>query len=297
MQCNLCGAGVFENVPFYYSWEDKRFQGVRCCRCRLITLSPLPTDEELTRLYAEEYFASGLHGLDRLGTDYEAWADRAHRSHRAFIRAQLLPRCPGARSVFEIGAAMGHFLAAAKEEGLDVAGIEISPAAVSRAREKFGLELSCANIEEADITGWKGRWDIVYAGDLFEHLRDPSGVLAKVRLLLEPGGLFVVRVPSTFDLLFTRLAVHGLALLRRAQRLPDNPYHLYEYTGTTLRRMLATQFGRIEIKTHATPPGRLNLKGGSTAYRAKWAFQLINYPLTVLTGRWGDRIDAFAWKA
>jgi hypothetical protein len=114
--------------------------------------------------------------------------------------------------------------------------------------------------------------------------------------MLAPGGLFAVRVPSTFDLLSTRLAAAALALGGSRRRLPDKPYHLYEYTRTTLRRMLETRFPRVEIVSRATPPSRLNLKGGGVAYRAKWALQLLNCPLTGLTGRFGDRIDAYAWR-
>ena len=40
---------------------------MRCARCGLITLDPLPTDAQLSKLYSEDYFAHGLHGLDRLG--------------------------------------------------------------------------------------------------------------------------------------------------------------------------------------------------------------------------------------
>ena len=297
LPCNACGADRFRTVPFHYLWDGMRFQGVRCARCGLITLDPLPTDEQLSRLYSEEYFARGLHGLDRLGRTYEAWADQSTKQSRRYLREVMSPRRPGARSVFEIGAAIGHFLHAAREEGLEAAGLEISPAAVARAREKFGIELVCANIEQVDVTPWIGRWDIVYAGDLFEHLRDPSGVLRKVTAMLAPGGMFFIRLPATFNLLSTRLAVPLLRLTGRQMRLPDKPYHIYEYTGTTIRRLFAAHFARVEVRQDITPPGRLNLKGRSPAYLAKYALQFVNVPVTRLTGRCGDRLTVCGWKA
>ncbi|MHB8080391.1 MAG: class I SAM-dependent methyltransferase [Candidatus Krumholzibacteriia bacterium] len=262
-----------------------------------MTLEPLPSDADLARLYGDAYFESGLHGLDQLGQSYEEWADGAMDVSRRFLRDELLARRPGARSVFEIGAAMGHFLEAARQEGLAVAGLEISPAATARAREKFGLELVCANVEAFDPGPCRGRWDLVYAGDLFEHLRDPSGVLAKVAELLSPGGLFFIRVPSTLNLLSTRLASPLLRATRRSRLLPDPPYHLYEYTPATIGRLFARHFARVEIRQEALAPRRLNLKGGSPAYRAKRALQVVNAPLTRLTGRFGDRLTVCGWKA
>ncbi len=297
MACNLCGGDRFVNLPFHYRWEGRRFQGVRCRDCSLVTLSPLPTDDDLARLYAADYFADGLHGLDRLGTTYEEWADAQGEAARRHLRNDLLRRRPGAKSLFEIGAAMGHFLNAVRGEGLAVAGLEISPAGVARAREKFGLELQCGNVEALDVAPLRGQWDIVYAGDLFEHLRDPSGTVDKAHELLAPGGLFALHVPGTLELLSTRLAIPLLRLAGRDRCLPDKPYHLYEYTIATIRRMLGRRFPRVEVINTATPPGRLNLKDRSPGYVAKHALQFVNRPLTAATGRFGDRMSVYAWKA
>jgi SAM-dependent methyltransferase len=294
--CNLCGGDRFAVLPFHYRWEETRFQGVRCRACGLVTLDPLPDDAQLRRLYDADYYADGLHGLDRLGTSYEAWADGQGESSRRFLRGELLRRRPGARRLFEVGAAMGHFLAAARDEGLEVAGLEISAAAVERAREKFGLDLRCADIAAFDAAPEAGRWDIVYAGDLFEHLRDPAGVVDRVHAMLAPGGLFALRVPGTLDLLSTRLALPLLRLAGRDRCLPDKPYHLYEYTTVTVRRMLARCFARVEVVSTATPPGRLNLKDRSAGYLAKYALQFVNRPVTAVTGRFGDRMSVYAWK-
>lgn len=295
--CNLCGGLRFGRLPFHYVWEGRRLQGVRCRDCALVTLFPLPTDEDLQRLYAGDYFATGLHGLDRLGRSYEMWADSQTEGSRRFLREELLRRRPGARKLFEIGAAMGHFLQAARAEGLEVSGLELSPAAVIRAREKFGFALTCANIEDFAAAPHASGWDIVYAGDLFEHLRDPAAVVDKVHAMLSPGGLFALHVPGTFELLSTRLALPLLRLARRDRCLPDRPYHLYEYTTTTIRRLLGRRFDRIEVLNTATPPARLNVKNRSFPYLAKRALQYVNRPLTAATGRFGDRISVYAWKS
>jgi SAM-dependent methyltransferase len=294
MACNLCHHDAAETLPFYYLWHGKRFQGKRCRRCRLVWIDPQPTAAELAALYDTDYFADGLHGLDRLDRDYESWADGTQGAARDFLRREIRARHPQARSLYEIGAAMGHFLAAAAAEGFATGGIEFSPAAVAKARHKFGLDIACGNVETADLSAQAGAWDVVYAGDLFEHLRDPAATVDRIAALLAPDGLVVIRVPSTFNLIATRLALPLLQLTGREQRLPDNPYHLFEYDPATLGAMLRRRFDRVEVVQDATPPRRLNRKHGSLGYWLKSAAQLVNYPLTRATGRWGDRLTAYA---
>lgn len=294
MACNLCQNSVVQTMPFYYLWRGKRFQGRHCGRCGLIWLDPQPTAAELTALYAADYFSDGLHGLERMGRDYESWADGTQRAARAFLRREVRTRHPQARSLYEIGAAMGHFLAAARDEGFATGGIEFSAAAVAKAQQKFGLDLACGNIETADLRAQAEAWDVVYAGDVLEHLRDPAGVVDRIAQLLAPGGLVVVKVPSTFNLLATRLAVPLLRMSGRQKRLPDDPYHLFEFTAATLRGLLRRRFDRVEVIEYATPPQQINRKTGSPDYWLKAALQVVNYPLTRITGRWGDRLTAFA---
>ena len=296
MRCNLCHGESFARLPFHYSWAGKRWQGRRCRSCGLICIDPQPSEDELARLYAADYFADGLHGLDRAGLDYEALHDADRTAASRLVETVLRRHHPAAERLFEIGPAMGHVLDAARRAGLDVGGVEISPTGVARAREKFGLDLIEGNIEFVDLSAENGGWDIVYCGDLLEHVRDPLGVVGKAAALLRPGGLCVMRLPGTFNLLATRLAVPLLLALGRQKQLPDKPYHLYEFTTTTARRLFARHFDRVEVRNEAIAPWRLNRKTGSADYLAKYLLQWLNWPLTGLTNRFGDRMTILAYR-
>lgn len=292
--CGLCGADAFRRVPFHYRWEGRRFDGIRCRYCGLVTIDPLPSDADLERLYASEYFHDGHHGLERIGSDYETWTDGRIEATARFLTRTILPRNPRGRSLFELGAAMGHFLSVARDAGLTVGGVDISTHAVSRAREKFGIDLICGDLLEISDAELGGPWDIVYAGDVLEHLRRPCQVLERLHGIMSDDGLLVVRVPATLNTIATRLAEPLLRLLRRDKCLPDPPYHLYEFTERTLRALLAREFRRVEIVQEIVPPWRLNRKSGGVEYQLKAAMHWLNYPLTQLTGRWGDRLTGFA---
>lgn len=295
--CNLCGGTRHRRLPFHYLWHDDRYTGLRCRACDLIFLDRMPDDQQLVELYSEEYFDTGLHGLDAAGVDYETLADERRRTANEFIETVIRAHHPQAESIFEIGAAMGHFLQSAIEAGYRASGVEISRTAVERARVKFNLELICGDIGKLDLSKQTGQWDVVYAGDLLEHLRDPSDVLSRAYDLLAPGGLCVMLLPGTFNLLSTRLAFRLLQLTGRSKQLPDKPYHLYEYTDDTARRMFSKFFPHVKVISTATPPARMNLKTRTPDYLLKYLLQYINYPLTRATGRFGDRMVVIARKS
>ena len=71
MHCENCGNDRFSVTPFYYRWNNKEFLLKKCKKCSLIALDPQPTGEELVMLYADDYFETGQHGLNRTAQTYE----------------------------------------------------------------------------------------------------------------------------------------------------------------------------------------------------------------------------------
>ncbi|MBK9303498.1 MAG: class I SAM-dependent methyltransferase [bacterium] len=290
MRCIGCGGPSPAPLPFYYEWDARRFVLCRCPRCRLISLDPQPTSAEITGFYSADYFAAGLHGLDRLGTDYESAADTGLAASARFLEREVLAAHPHPRSFFEIGAAMGHLLAAGASLGLACGGIEISPDAAARARAKFGIDLEVGRIEDLDTAPHRQRWDVIYAGDVLEHLPDPAIAVAKAAGMLAPGGVLVVRLPASFDLLSSRLANRLLPVLGRTMKLPDKPYHLHEFTRRSATTFFRRFFDEVDVESHLIPPWKLNRKSGTAAYRVKGILHWANLPVTLLSHRCGDRL-------
>ena len=179
---------------------------------------------------------------------------------------------------------------------MEVGGLEISPEANQVARERFGLDLYQGDFETMDMRAEAGRWDIVFAGDVFEHFPHPAVVVDKVHEMLAPGGVAFIVVPGTFNLFSTAIARNLYRLLGRQQRLTDLPYHLFEYTSDSARAMWARRFARVEIRNHIKPASAVNRKGGSLAFQVKYLLHLLNVPFTRMTGRRGDRITIIAHK-
>lgn len=297
LPCVICNHHNFTVLPFYYTWNNKNFDLLKCNHCNLITVNPLPTDEELQLLYSQDYFDHGAHGLDAYQKTYEELRDAIPLSEwQSKIADTILKAKPDAQSLFEIGAAMGYTLNAARSLGMQVSGLEISDSANKRAKQKFNLELYNGDFETLDLTNEYSKWDVVYGGDVFEHFSHPSVAVDKMYQMLKPGGIVYLVIPSTFNLFSTAIATAILKITGKRQKMADNPYHLFEYTTRTATRMMQTRFKDVQIINHIKKPSELNLKTKSLAYRIKYLLHLFNYPFTRLTGTHGDRLTIIAKK-
>ncbi len=297
MHCPNCGNEHYTPTPYFYLWEGKEFTLQKCRQCGLIALHPQPTDAELARLYADEYFQSGQHGLNALQATYEEGQDRVgEEKRRQAIHDNVLQFKPDTRSYFEIGFAMGHMLAAARSMGMEIGGIEFSEMAVRKAADKFGIQALCGNFEQVDLKEHIGRWDCVYGGDVFEHFLHPDKVVENMHAILADKGIAVVAVPSTFNLFSTYLATAFYRLLGKRKKFYDKPYHVFEYTPRTISALFAQRFSKVVVVNRIKKPGQLNMKGGGWEYRMKYLVHCVNYPFTRLFGRNGDRLLVVAFK-
>jgi 2-polyprenyl-3-methyl-5-hydroxy-6-metoxy-1,4-benzoquinol methylase len=144
--------------------------------------------------------------------NYAAWkawdgafapTEREHRYFAAELHGITLR---GAR-VLEVGFGNGAFLAFAKGEGANVAGVEIN-AAMCEAARKHGFEAFDASLTE--LAARSERYDLVAAFDVLEHW-DTSELVENFRAihtLLNDGALFVSRFPNGQSP-FGRVFQHG----------------------------------------------------------------------------------------
>jgi len=84
---------------------------------------------------------------------------------------------------------------------IDVDKVKIDIArAETAAQQSPNVEFRVANLEDCVLPG---EFDLAHARFVFSHLRDPQGVLAKIRTALKPGGIFVI-ADSNFHGLFSQ---------------------------------------------------------------------------------------------
>jgi len=115
-----------------------------------------------------------------------------------FDRPELRELVPAAaRRVLDVGCGAGALGAALREErGIEVMGLELSPAAAARARERLDavVEADLDALEELPFE--RGSFDAMVFGDVLEHLRDPHRLLRALRPWLADDGALVCSIPN-----------------------------------------------------------------------------------------------------
>lgn len=141
----------------------------------------LPTHEESRALLAQ--------------ADKEGWWFRAKEDIVAgFLAPHLAPDC----RALVIGIGSGGTIARLRRLAprATVTGVDIDPEAVALLRDIDPQGAYRVADVERDSLGSAGSMDLVMALDVIEHLDDDHGVVARIRDVLAPGGLFAIHVPA-----------------------------------------------------------------------------------------------------
>ncbi len=171
--------------------------------------------EELSERYAE-------HNRSERGLGFVFARPEREELFRRYVDG------PG-RRVLDLGCRDGA-LTRAYAEGNDVVGVDADREALAEA-EKLGIETRWADLDQP-LDFADASFDVVAAGELLEHLRDPQRLVAEIRRVLRPGGTFVASVPNAYRLKGRLLFLIG--------RPPENdPTHLQMFSGADVRALLA----------------------------------------------------------
>jgi SAM-dependent methyltransferase len=143
---------------------------------------------------------------------------------------------PG-RRVLDLGCRYGA-LTQAYLAGNHVAGVDVDREALAEAA-KLGVETYWADLDERFPFG-DAAFDVVVAGELLEHVRDPQHIVAEARRVLRPGGRLVGSVPNAY-----RLKNRLRFLLGRAPE--SDPTHLHMFSPSDVRALLH-EFADVDLR-------------------------------------------------
>jgi SAM-dependent methyltransferase len=153
---------------------------------------------------------------------------------------------PGDR-VLDLGCGDGTFTALAAAEGVGAVGAEVAEAALARARAAHpSLDFRLVPFD-GPLPFADGRFTLVWASEVIEHVADTARWLSEVRRVLVPAGRLLVTTPAHGRL---RLLIGGIE--RHSPPLGD---HLHLYSKASLGRLLGEfGFGELEVRAAAGPP-------------------------------------------
>lgn len=125
-------------------------------------------------------------------------------------------------NVLECGIAKGGFADLVKSEGVECYGVDINP------RKIEGVKIVQADLNEG-LPDFNIKFDIIFAGEVIEHLFDDEKFIQECEKILKPGGLLVMTAPN---LVFGVNRI--LMLLGRMPLFAFAPYHYHFYNKKIL---------------------------------------------------------------
>lgn len=244
--------------------------GESCPACSGAQLRPAPPSR-VTGLVIQACPRCGLHALADRDTvvktlAYEEDFDRqAYAAYMAVTRTEVLDesyrevldrlsvlvRSGGSRTLFDVGAGDGAFLARAQGAGFEPHGNELAPGAIDLAREERGIELLMG-----DLSGHPdaGPYDVLTMWCVLAHVPDGAAMLRDVHRVLAPGGVLYMQTPRWSLMDRAALAVHRLSR-GRMTRITDRrmaAHHMTLHSRRSISELLArTGFDVVTVQARA----------------------------------------------
>ena len=161
-------------------------------------------------------------------------------------RAFLLAHVRAGDRVLALGAGDGAFAAELRGVGCDVVAVDVADEALRRARERVpGVDARLA-AEGGPLPLDEDAVDVVWAGEVLEHVADVVGLLAEVRRVLRWGGTLLVTTPYHGRVSLAVLALRPGAIEEHFDPRAD---HLRFFTARTLHAVLSEAgFADVEVR-------------------------------------------------
>jgi 2-polyprenyl-3-methyl-5-hydroxy-6-metoxy-1,4-benzoquinol methylase len=247
MKCPLCLSSNSQELSYGGHIYFSRSMPLLLCRdCGLKYIAQQLSPQEITSMYDNpDYFDADYAG----GAQSHYTENQKLNEMRARRVLQIVKKLKPHGKLLEIGCAGGHFLDFAKKQGYAPTGVEMSSQMAAHARS---LGLTVYTGEVYNLPENEGPFDIIYMGDVLEHVPNLNDYTQYILSRLNPGGLLVLELPLTYNITLVGLII-GLKNLitsgrwdfrnllpaqHRPKLIQSPPYHLLLFNRKSIKKLM-----------------------------------------------------------
>jgi len=177
LDCPVCYTSIEMVAPLRTAGSYSLFE---CSSCGVQFWNPF---KRIGSTWYEDFYTGRLKSIPPL-----------EPGHKFFLAD---PKAPKKCRLFDIGCGVGNFMAVARAQGYDVAGIDWDTKAIQTGKEVLDLKrIFPMSIEEYAEENSGETFDVVSFFEVLEHQDDPVGFMSQVRRLVKPGGYIALSVPN-----------------------------------------------------------------------------------------------------
>ena len=193
-----------------------------------------PSKEQLREYYTEQYFQSNQ------STYRSAYSEAEYIfiNNKIEQRAQLVNKLRNGRlgTMLDVGCGEGFVMSYFKKNGWEVAGLDYSRAGLSSMNPHCLPMLTVGDIEILlnELVDAKRKFDLIWLGNVLEHVLDPVALMCQMRELVNINGVLVVTVPNDFSFVQRRALELGHVSSEFWVKTPD---HLSYFDASSLSKL------------------------------------------------------------
>lgn len=243
-KCTICET----DSPFLLKKDG--YDLYRCPNCGLVFVYPQPQDNFLKeKVYSYE---SGYQS-NKKGNYSEKPKDK-----KTEMTLDVLDDLEAEVVLLDVGCSNGEFMYYAESRGFTAYGVELNRRTAEIAREQ-GLNVYNGYLNDAKYAD--EFFDVVYLGDVIEHVTSPHDLLKECKRVLKKGGLMVISTPN-LDCTWSRMTFWLYKVFKIPWSSVTPPYHLHQFSSGNLYRLMRCYQFSMEKEFYLKPP-RLAYELGS----------------------------------
>jgi GT2 family glycosyltransferase/SAM-dependent methyltransferase len=164
------------------------------------------------------------------------WTQDLQVVYEHYHRYALAARFAAGARVLDLACGEGYGPALLAAGAREVVGIDIDPPTVEHAVAHYrrdNLHFGIGSMIDPQLLAGAASFDVITCFEALEHVAEQDTLIAVVRRLLAPGGLFLTSTPD--EAVYSH--EHG----------NDNPFHVRELTEPEFRKLLGGSFGHVAV--------------------------------------------------
>ncbi|MEO7425881.1 MAG: class I SAM-dependent methyltransferase [Fibrobacteria bacterium] len=201
--------------------------------------SSLPSEQSTSTVFNESRY-----GQIRFDTGDLKWDDRVST-------VLALVRATGAKKILDVGCGDGFLSADFKKFGMYTIGVDAAPGAVAAAKTRCD-EAYVADLGHARLPLPDACVDLIWAGEIIEHIFDTETFVEDLLRVLQPGGRLIMSTPNLASWInrislllgqqpfFTELGVRPSNWGSFLRKVGEPAGHIRNFTPSSLRHLLVS---------------------------------------------------------
>jgi 2-polyprenyl-3-methyl-5-hydroxy-6-metoxy-1,4-benzoquinol methylase len=255
--CNASSQYSFSSRDLMFDHYE-RYDYHRCTSCHFVFQFPLPTAEQISTFYPNEYEVyeeqsrlkkvSGLrksilkkyYGYSHLSTS--ALNDFICSIAKLFYK-NFEVHFKSAGKLLDVGCGNGRYLDGMKKLGWQTKGVEFNESAV-RVCNLSGLDVHHGDLFSAHFEN--DSFDVINVSHVVEHVPNPKEFFAELSRILKKNGTLIIKTPNSEAL--------GRALFNTNWYANDVPRHIYLFSENSLNVLASACKLKIRQLINRTSP-------------------------------------------